>query len=638
MSVLGFLSGVSASPALVTQQKQKTVEGTKATSTTNPYVSSAELGSVVQGAMQAAGSYYSSASKAKDVTDAVAADTQKKVVEGKENVKVAANQALVQANLQYQNAVAASQTNSVVLQQYASTYGSPEYREQKDIAFKQAMADRDQLLQAQADADSPDFFTAFSGAFMQNRYAQESQQSAALVAQMQAAELNSAAELQNSLKVNEAVAQNATSVQMARATMLANQADTLIKSAKAGIDLNKESWIATSAALGFDQHKSSAAYDKLNAAFKSNELTTSAIRAEQEALQLEATKLSLAKIKKETERSESIYQWHEKSFNDYQAARQIPVEQRVTFSAAVDQQQQTGMPNPLLGEYIDWNNYTKSESKTAISRTVSAGAGAGRVPQTAADLKRVEWLKSYVQRRSDEITQAFYTKKGVKDSTMLDSNARDELQAELSQLQAIDAKGNLNSKLLTEADAAYAEDLELADKDLNVGNAKRMTGLPDADTMVQALGIKQQMIAAGADPEIVALVQSGKAENIKLSIPAEKKVSETLNSVTRVFAGTLSDEDIANPSQFPAIAQAAAKYYATAQSKFRTHQTVRDAFPNWSNSTAVGNKLMGESDINIENPASLQPIFMQALIQERLNRYQSNGLGNIPRAAGKLFP
>lgn len=616
MSVLNFLMGTSlASPLTQTKDSTKTKESTTTTTPTitNPFVSNKALGDAVQGAMGSAQQYYDSASKAKADMAPVLEDSKAKVAAGNSASADKKNAALQQAALQFQTAQAAASTNATVLNQYAETYGSTEFQATKRAAFEQAQRDRNQLLQAQADADTGSFMSQFAAGFTIPMYEAEVASSSTLVSNMQAEEINATNALQQSIASNTAVVGSANAYETAKAAMLAEQADAVLVSAKEGLELNRESWMATNQALGIDQQKSAAAYDKLNAAFKSNELTTSVVRAEQEKLQLEMSKYAFAKMKKDTDRSESMYQFHEANFKRYQESRGIPETEQVSYATAVDQQETSKLGNPLLMEYVNWSNYTKSEGQTAISKAFANYDS--RVPQTADEAKRIQWAAQNLQAKRDQITTEYLTALGKKSAATMTEDEQRGLAVKLAPYMP-GKDGKLQSTTLTDLDREYKEMVDLAAIDMAAGNKQGMTALPDADVMVNALGIRELMIGAGADPEVVDFIQSGKAQSINLSIPKDKPVKDALMESANVFVSTLKPEVLAQPANFPQVAQAAAKYYATAQAKLRTHKTVVDSFPNWTNNTAKGNKLLGESDINIESASSLQPIFMQALIKQ----------------------
>jgi hypothetical protein len=630
MSVLNFLMGMGGvgQPTPLTSTKNKTVEtkSTLTSSKTNPYIPQATGQNIVQGALDASANYEASAKAKGQAAEVLLADTKANNVQGKQSIKTGTNNAIELARIKFETAKAAAAANAGGLREYSETYGSEEYKETKRKIFEQHQRDQNEMLEAQAQMDSGNVLGWLKGALSAGYIQEELEMSAQMMQFNQQQEINATQALQSSLMANEAIAGNANAEQTARATMMVEQANALVNQSKARNELNREEFMAMNSALGFDQHISAAAYDRLNAMSKTNELSNTMVRAEMERVQLDTAKLQAKASKEAYDRNEASRTTIELSFKAYQEARGIPEDKIVTFNTAVTLQDETKLDNPILGEYLLSRDYTMTKDQTAVSEAVSKAVS--RVPTTEADRTTVkvaqELLATKIQREKDAFFAA-NPMQSVKTASGQEAVAAIEAKYALT-ATGRDGKPVLNSKVLTELDKEYADKIRLAQDDLN--KASGLTPLDNADTMVNALAIRERMLAAGADPEIVELVQSGKADAIKLDIAPKpnQSVQDVLGSNAAVFVGTMADADLMDNAKAFSSIKVAAKYQATAYKQLRLHKTTQDTFPTWKQSLVKPTKLSDKSSLNLESAADLEVYYRQALVTERSKRVMSQSI------------
>lgn len=618
MSALGFLNVgnalTAAASKLTEQQKQSQSTTTTTTTKTNPYMTQQQQQQVVNGALASAQKYEQQANAAASNAQAVAVGTQKTIDQGRRDIKTSTNAALQQAAIQYRTAVAASQQNNSAVELFQKTYGSDEHKKQMQQLYEQQQANTAELIAAQSQQDQGGFFNWIGAQFKAELAAEESRLTDATINQLKANEMQATQQLAASFQANELVAQNANAEEMARATMFKQQADTMVESAKQNLGFDKEAYAAQMQVLGMNSEAVNASMKRLDTMIKTNDLSVSAIQAEQQRILKETAELNLTEAKAKWERSEEYRITTEQDWKDHLVRKGIPETEHRPFEAMVAEQEATKVMNPLLIDFMaSRNSLGQFEEKAATSSFTAALAGEDSpvVRQTVNTVKTMNAAE--FQAASEE----FYKQHGIKDKGFMTQEQQAKFAELKKEYDLQNPDGSLNRKRLAQLDKDLKELNKAAEGDVQIAAQAGAVDLQGVSQSLKVQNLTAKLVGAGADPKVAELVASGEAEKILLDIRPKSDVRAELESNIGAFINNIPEADIMNNDLAFQKIDAASKYMAKAYQLHRTSGAVKERFPSWRTSVIKADTLTGKASINLEDAGSLQLLMREQLIKRR---------------------
>lgn len=640
MSALGFLNFgnalTAAASKLSEQQKQSQSTTTTTTTKPNPYMTQPQQQQVVDNALASAQKYEQQANAAASTAQATLAGTQKTIDQGRRDVKTSTNAALKVAALQYQSAVAASQQNNSAVEVFQKTYGSDEHRKQMQQLYEQQRANTAELIAAQSQQDQGGFFNWIGAQFKAELAAEESRLTDATINQLKANEMQATQQLAASFQANELVAQNANAEEMARTIMFQKQAEAMVKSASQNLGFDKEQYQAQMQVLGMNSEAVSASMKRLDTMIKTNDLSTSAIQAEQQRILKETAELNLKQAKIKWERSEEYRITTEQDWRAHLTRKGIPEAEQRPFQVVVAEQEATGIPSPLLIDFMaSRNSLGQFEEKAATSSFTAALAGEDS-PVVRQTVETVQNMNSF---QFQKAVEKFKTDNNVKDTRLLTREQQAKYLELEKEYKLQNPDGTLNRKRLAQLDNDTKELNKAAEGDIQIAAQAGAVDLQGVSQSLKVQNLTAKLVGAGADPKVAELVASGEAEKILLDIRPKSDVRSELESNIGAFINNIPDADIMNNDLAFQKIDAASKYMAKAYQLHRTSSSIKERFPSWRTSIIKADTLNGKSSINLEDAGSLQLLMREQLIKRRQKLVSpfTNAISRIPTAGAKLY-
>lgn len=627
MDPLAFLK---TSPVDKLLQSQKASQSTTSSVQvfTNPFFTQQQATQLIKGADSAAANYQKKTEANAAAVSGNLAEVRNAATEGRAAVQQEKRSALTLAQEKFQAALKAASTQRDSIREYEQTYGSQEYKQTKRAAFEAQQRNTQDILAAQAKQDEGGVLNWLVGQFKAEVAMEEATTLNATINQMQATEMQATQQLMVDLERNQLAATNAHAEEIARASMLAEQAKVVADAAIKGIGFNKEEYAATLQAIGVDNEVVNASLKRMQVLADSNNLTTSQIQNEQQAVLLETAKLNLAQNKKKWEQSETLREATERDWQDYLAEAKIPEADRRTFEQMVAEQQSTNTMHPQLQNFMLRRNALTDSSERKVTSSfaeLSAGVNSPEAQEVyrwavqahTQDLqqKQAEWLQATGRKPSDinlpSVAEAW------------------EVEARKYSLQDPKDPAKFSTERMAYLDSKYKEVVEFTSSNLDAANREGVVDLGSVSAGIKAQGLREKAVAAGADPAIVEAIQSGLADKILMDITPKAPVREQVESNIKAFVDLLSPEELAGDvAPLMQKAQQAARYQAEMYKQYRIAETTKSRFPNWRSSIIPGDGLRGKSSINLEDAGSLELEYRSAIIQKRAEAMKFNALGS----------
>lgn len=638
MSVLGFLNVgnalTSAADKLKEQQKQSITATTTTTQKVNPFMTPQAQQSTVDSALSSAATYQGQAQAASARGNKALEQVTKTVAEGKDNVNTAANQALLKAKLDYKVATEAALSNTKAVEQFQATYGSDVHRKQMQELYEQQRANTQEVIAAQSQQDQGGFFNWISSQFKAELAMEEAAVTDATINQLKANEMQATQQLAASFQANEMMAQNANAEEVARATMFQSQANTLVEKAKQGLGFDQEQFKAELQVLGMNNEVVDASMKRLQVMAQTNDLTTSAIQAEQQRILKETAELNLMESKGKFERSEEYRLQTEQDWKDHLVATGVPEAEHRTFEQMVAEQDQTKVMSPQLMNFMaSRGSLATFESKPVSHAFTGAKAGEDSpvVRQTVKVAREIN-AQALAKRREE-----FEKAEGIKGKGFL----TEEQQAKWDAIQAdyvLERKdGSINQQRLSQLDKDYKELVALSNKDATAANRYGTADLSSVKSSLKVQNLTQRLVSAGADPEVAQLVASGEAEKVLLDIRPKADVRDELTSNIEAYLNLAIPQSEPIPAQIKR-ADVAARYMAQAYKLHRTSNSVKESFPLWRQSIVPADSLMGKSSINLEDAGSISILMREAIIKRQQSTVQFGQALRQASTVSNAFP
>ena len=623
MSALNFLFGSTGNSAL-DSAAVKLRESQSTTTKTNPYISETSAKGIAVDALSSAEAYKVKAEEAAGKANATQQQVTAAVQEGKAANISSKTEALKLAQFNYEQQLKQASMNTEEIQQYRETYGSNTHKKTMKALYEQQQANAQELIAAQSQQDQGGAWNWITSQFKAELAAEESRLTDATINQLKSNEMQAAQKLAMDLQLNQEEAAGFKAEEVARSNMLKNQADTIVSSAMKGLGFDREQFSADMQVLNMNAEVVGAAMKRLDVLTRTNDLTTSAIQAEQQRILKETAELNLSEAKKRVQKSEVLEAATEQDFQDYQIRLEIPEADRRTWTQMVKEQEDTKVMNPILQSFmVSRNSLTGSDEKLATG-TVAAYQSGVVTPEVAQQLKTMESIQ---KKQELAFQNEWLTANGFTASDLNKPSVMEKYAAAAEKLALRNKDGSFKQSRLAELDRSMKEAVEFGNSNIDSATADALADLSTVTASMKASNMEAKLLSAGADPEIAKLISDKIANKIPLDIqsgaPARQEITSNIDS----FLNTLGDDVIMSPEGIR-IANAAAKYQAKVYQLHRTAPSTKSYFPNWRQSIIPGNPLRGESSINLEDAGSLSLLYREAIIKRRAKLTDFNNLSN----------